>query len=758
MELKKLARIIALSAAAVGGLALALVPQAHADTNSSHDRNGKKPNILFVIMDDVGIDQLSTLGYGGGSAPPTPTINAIAAEGLRFRNTWSMPECSNGRMALLTGRYPFRTNVFGAIGGNDLANSQISPYDLTAARLVQRAGYKSAMFGKYHLGGPENNQYENGGPGRLGWDYFHGWIGGLPGSIDTTAGGAGAKGTYSCGYVPSTARAANGEGANSGACYVPDPKSGVNCRVITGDTMGDSPGLTCLNAGGVLAPNAVCQSKLPANLLFDTQNAHYVSPLVINRGKQVREAELTDPRGRAYRSSLEVNAAIAWIRAQKRTSQPWMATVSFSSVHTPIQTPPGHLLSAETRAELADTMAADQLGTNCGNLAVQRLLSDAMIEAMDSELGRLLISIGIARKGGSGELVYDPGTSNTMIVIVGDNGSLGTYVKAPFDLTRAKASPYQTGAWVPLVVAGPLVNSPGRDIEHLANTVDVFGLFGDMAGIAAQSAAAHRKIDSKPLMPYLRSLSQASLRTFNFTEGGLNIQKDGGHNGPCVAGASSNSPGTCSQVPISKSVCEDNAGVWWGPGADDPSVITPVDECWQVNEAIYNGLTDKSTYSTVRVVQGAQSYYAARTASFKLVRNSWLDYEPENPGAPTQYDTEELFEVNENPSATLKLDEQGDEIYQSVNGTITVDLREDIEGAASAYDALVAYLKAEFASEPPCPGDGNDDGAVNARDLQGYNSTVKTWTRSSVFDFNYDGITNQTDRNTITSNIPTVCR
>lgn len=340
MTLKQLAAKFAITAAALAGLAFPMAPQAYADSKSSDARNGAKPNILFVMMDDVGIDQLSTLGYGGGSAPPTPTINAIAAEGLRFRNTWSMPECSNGRMALLTGRYPFRTNVFGAIGGNVLANSQISPYDLTAARLVKEAGYKSALFGKYHLGGPENNQYENGGPGRLGWDYFHGWIGGLPGSIDTTAGGAGAEGTYSCGYVPSTARASNGKGANSGACYVPGPRGRVSCRLITGDKLGDSPGLTCLNAGGVLVPDAACQPTPPGNLSFDTENAYYVSPLVINRGKKVQEADLTDPRGRGYRSSLEVNAAIAWIRAQQRSSSPWMATVSFSAAHTPIQPPP----------------------------------------------------------------------------------------------------------------------------------------------------------------------------------------------------------------------------------------------------------------------------------------------------------------------------------------------------------------------------------------------------------------------------------
>ena len=68
-----------------------------------------------------------------------------------------------------------------AIGQSDLANSHVSPYDVSVARMMKRAGYTSGFFGKYHLGGPENNQAGNGGPGQLGWDYFHGWIAGLPG-------------------------------------------------------------------------------------------------------------------------------------------------------------------------------------------------------------------------------------------------------------------------------------------------------------------------------------------------------------------------------------------------------------------------------------------------------------------------------------------------------------------------------------------------------------------------------------------------
>src|SRR5690606_27059422 len=60
------------------------------------------PNILFVIMDDVGTDQMTSMGYGGHEAPAMPSINAIADAGVRFRNTWSMPECSPGRSALMT--------------------------------------------------------------------------------------------------------------------------------------------------------------------------------------------------------------------------------------------------------------------------------------------------------------------------------------------------------------------------------------------------------------------------------------------------------------------------------------------------------------------------------------------------------------------------------------------------------------------------------------------------------------------------------
>jgi arylsulfatase A-like enzyme len=56
--------------------------------------SGSPPNILFIIMDDVGIDQMKIFGYGGSTPPRTPNIDAIARAGVRFRNVWAMPECS----------------------------------------------------------------------------------------------------------------------------------------------------------------------------------------------------------------------------------------------------------------------------------------------------------------------------------------------------------------------------------------------------------------------------------------------------------------------------------------------------------------------------------------------------------------------------------------------------------------------------------------------------------------------------------------
>jgi len=700
--------------------------------SSSHDY-AQSPNILFVIMDDVGIDQMKVFGYGGTVGPDLPNIDAVAHAGVRFRNTWSMPECSPGRASFFVGRYPLRTGINQAIGPNDLATSQLSPYDVTTPKLLKRANYESAMFGKFHLAGPENNQAGNATPSQLGWDYFYGWVGGLPDSIDKTAGGADNSGPYMCGFVPGAAKG----GAETGACYKPDN----TCSVITRTSLleQDAPGLQCLDSGGILVPHAAtCSTTPPGTLDFTRPNGYYVSPLVIIENGDVEEVARTDARARGYRTSIETDAAINWIKSRP-SNKSWMATVSYSAAHTPWQQPPKKLLSG-----LVGPL--DNLQCSGSSAAVdQRIIQDRMTEALDTEFGRLLVETGLATRNQDGSLNYDPKASNTVIAIVGDNGSLAAAVKLPFDPTRAKGSAYQTGVWDPLIIAGPQVVQPDREVDHMVNMVDLFQFFGELAGLDVHKEVP-RTVDSVGILPYLTNPDQASLRSINFTMGGMNQQADGGRNGPCVMDTA------CTVIPTSKSVCEDNEGVWWGAGYTDGSVIpsTPPGQgyfsCAKVNEALYKKNNDPS--DMLNLVP--ESSIAIRNERYKLVRNTSEDYVPATDSFETET-IEELFQINQDASAPM-LDKAGTQLMPPRTAE-----------AQAAYNELKTKLDLILASNPDCPGDGNMDSVVNGEDLSNWSQIAHAWGLSSVYDFitgagtPRDGKTDNLDETVIQANLGKTC-
>src|SRR5690554_1595765 len=83
--------------------------------------SARPPNILFIVIDDMGLDQLDFYGYGGLVPPRTPNLAAIADAGLKFRNAWSMPTCTPTRASFFTGRYPSSTNILNAVVQTDLA-------------------------------------------------------------------------------------------------------------------------------------------------------------------------------------------------------------------------------------------------------------------------------------------------------------------------------------------------------------------------------------------------------------------------------------------------------------------------------------------------------------------------------------------------------------------------------------------------------------------------------------------------------------
>ncbi len=106
------------------------------------------PNVVIIFMDDMGYGD--PVCYGGGPYQ-TPNIDALAASGMRFTNFYvAQAVCTASRSALLTGCYPTRIGMHGAI--NDRTTFALNPAEQTIAELVRDKGYKTGMVGKWHLG------------------------------------------------------------------------------------------------------------------------------------------------------------------------------------------------------------------------------------------------------------------------------------------------------------------------------------------------------------------------------------------------------------------------------------------------------------------------------------------------------------------------------------------------------------------------------------------------------------------------------
>ena len=118
--------------------------------NLKADLNQKTttPNVIIIFMDDMGYGDPEC--YGGGPYH-TPNINSLANEGVRFTNFYvAQAVCSASRIALLTGCYPTRVGMSGAL--NHWSKIAINPNEETMAELLKAKGYRTAIVGKWHLG------------------------------------------------------------------------------------------------------------------------------------------------------------------------------------------------------------------------------------------------------------------------------------------------------------------------------------------------------------------------------------------------------------------------------------------------------------------------------------------------------------------------------------------------------------------------------------------------------------------------------
>lgn len=126
-----------------------------------------QPNIVLVVMDDLGYGDL---GCMGNSILRTPRIDSIAANGITLRHMYAASSvCTPSRAALLTGRYPQRVGLPRVLSPRD--GTGLSSWEYTLPEMLHDAGYRTAMFGKWHLGcRPEHY------PTRHGFDEYAGLL------------------------------------------------------------------------------------------------------------------------------------------------------------------------------------------------------------------------------------------------------------------------------------------------------------------------------------------------------------------------------------------------------------------------------------------------------------------------------------------------------------------------------------------------------------------------------------------------------
>ena len=115
------------------------------------ERNeGKPPNIVYILIDDIGFGDLGSPTLNAVRGYATPAINEIADEGMRLARMYTEPSCTPTRVAFMTGRHPFRNGM-----GNtsvDISGFGLAGKEVTLAEVLSDVGYNTVHIGKWHMG------------------------------------------------------------------------------------------------------------------------------------------------------------------------------------------------------------------------------------------------------------------------------------------------------------------------------------------------------------------------------------------------------------------------------------------------------------------------------------------------------------------------------------------------------------------------------------------------------------------------------
>jgi arylsulfatase A-like enzyme len=337
-----------------------------------------QPNILFIISDDQGLDASSQYTYSN-DLPNTPTIDALATNGITFDNAWATPACTTTRATILTGKYGINSGVTYVPAELSTEHEILQTYLSTNNATKD---YQSAVFGKWHLSGGNANASH---PNDVGLQHYAGNLSNLTSYYDWS-----------------------------------------------------------------LTVNGVAESS-------------------------------TD-----YHTTKITDLTIDWVSQQ---TKPWFAWVAYSAPHSPFHLPPEHLHNRDLSGE------NDHINSN------KRDYYLASIEAMDTEIGRLLDSLSEETR------------NNTVIIFIGDNGTpKGIIDQTNFDTTHGKGSLYQGGVAVPMIVSGQGVTRVNSRESSLVTATDLYATIADIAG-----SGVTQLNDSFSFKSTFSNV-ESSLQTFAYTE------------------------------------------------------------------------------------------------------------------------------------------------------------------------------------------------------------------------------------------------
>lgn len=155
-----------LKSTGLGTVALAVQGCTNTSKLISNKVSAQRPNIVFILADDLG---WAELGCYGNTFTETPNLDKLAAQGIRFTDAYaSAPVCSPYRAALMTGQYPARVGITDYLRPND--ENHLSTDHITIAEMLKRAGYTTGITGKWHLTGYANHGAEEVPPTEHGFD------------------------------------------------------------------------------------------------------------------------------------------------------------------------------------------------------------------------------------------------------------------------------------------------------------------------------------------------------------------------------------------------------------------------------------------------------------------------------------------------------------------------------------------------------------------------------------------------------------